>query len=517
MHTSKHNAEQNQGHYTLYLVGAVVSFILSYWVLLYHQPINVDGILYLQTAGVFLQNGIHAAFHSYSWPYYSIGIALIHKITLVNLERSARLFNAILGALLTIAFTAVVKELGANRRTLIWALIIILIFPTLNHLRDNILRDFGYNAFSLFSLIYFIRLLKEHRWSQAIAWNLLIFIAILFRGEGLIILMAAPIFILFQTQFSLGKRALNIIRAYTLPLVILLLGICFVLFSHSINLTHVINSTETFNFLAHGISAIHANFNESKITLQQTLFSSGLYNSPGTFLIAGMIAMFVQTFLSTLNLFYFILVCFALYYHCIPQNPAARLAWSTYLILNLVIIFCFVATDLFLAQRYVLQLVLLIMLAIPFGIDFFYESWRNKTSTLAGNKWVFFIIVLGLIILAIDGLGHFGPSKSYILDAGKWIDHNTPPESLLYSNDAQVVYYSKRTGTIYPDDFLGTTDPLQKIKQVNLKKYDYVAILIPKNLEAETTGIYGVVGSIPIKAFQDKRKDSILIFKNAKN
>src|SRR6185437_14432921 len=112
---------------------------------------------------------------------------------------------------------------GGDRQTQIFAAIVILLFPYLNHDRDNILRDFGYYAFGLISLYYFIRYFKYPNWRNAICWNVSIVIATLFRVEGLILSALAPLALLFQTQVEFKQRFTSLIKIYSLPFIIALI------------------------------------------------------------------------------------------------------------------------------------------------------------------------------------------------------------------------------------------------------------------------------------------------------
>ena len=63
---------------TWHLFAGLASLLLSLLAQQLDPIINTDGVLYIETAGIFLERGFAAASDSYFWPYMSILIAGLH-------------------------------------------------------------------------------------------------------------------------------------------------------------------------------------------------------------------------------------------------------------------------------------------------------------------------------------------------------------------------------------------------------------------------------------------------------
>ena len=144
---------------------AIASLIFSMYAVYFDDIINKDGILYLQTAELFLSGNMDAAFASYNWPFYSIIIAFFQKLTSIPLELSALILNSVFFVILTDALILISSLIFSVPRQLkISALLILCFMPILDY-RDYIIRDPGYWAFVMFSAIPF------HGFHEFITYN----------------------------------------------------------------------------------------------------------------------------------------------------------------------------------------------------------------------------------------------------------------------------------------------------------------------------------------------------------
>jgi hypothetical protein len=111
------------------------------------------------------------------------------------------------------------------------------------------------------------------------------------------------------------------------------------------------------------------------------------------------------------------------------------------------------------------------------------------------------LIIVFLYYNAISGFGHFGVSKSYIIDAGEWSAKHIPVNAKVYINDAQIAWYAQRVNQQTP------------LTLDNLKTYDYFILNI-KHTEKNFTQqqLINMTGRQPVKIFQNKRGDKALIF-----
>lgn len=490
-------------------VAIIINFFLAYLMLLYQQPFNVDGILYLNTAKAFLTHGFKGAMDIYGWPFYSVSIAILSHVTHFSLESTVFLFNAVLMAMLVVVFILLVKEMGGAVREQYFALLVILLYPYLNHVRDSIVRDFGYYAFLLCSLLFFMRYLRDCRWRYAIGWSVCAMVATLFRIEGGVVFLLAPFVIFAKSNLIFLKKSYYFSKLYVFGLAAVAIVIGYALSRTQYDVSQLGRFSEFIEHLSTGFLTTAKVLALKQEWLVKAVLGPMSSGSSLLFLLGGLLAIFVDVFLSTLGWTYVILVAYTFVARCFPKNANVRMAVFGYGIIILFTLIAFLTQQFFLSTRYVVPIALLLMLGIPFGLSKLYSDWLKANK----KTWLFPLASLLLLITAVGGVGHFGPSKTYIIQAGVWIKQHTPPQALVYSNDAQVAYYSDRSGTHYPEDFAGQDGLVGRLQNMDLIKYDYLALLIRRKELAEEKQISEILKKQPVIIFQNRRGDRVLIFK----
>lgn len=495
----------------LYSAAIILNIFLAYLFRAYQQPFNVDGIIYLNAASATITHGLKVAMEIYSWPFYSILIAATSKATHLSLENSAFFLNILFTSILSVVFIALIKEFGGTLTTQYFALLVILTYPYLNHDRTNILRDLGYYAFFLLSFLLFIYYLRSLNWRSALMWSMSILLATLFRIEGAVILLLAPFTILLLPNLNYKNKILYFLKINTPTIIISLMMAAFVIIHHD-SVKQLGRLNEFGNWVNSGFNIITHSFSTNAMLLKQNFLTPFNAGSAYIFLTGGLTALFIETVLGVLGIFYMVLVFYAFNKKLIATNYSSICAYISYLVINLLILIGFLIHQSFLSGRYVLPLCLLLLLAVPFSLSAIY------LNTTKNNKWLTGLISILLLITIIDGLCHFGRSKTYIIEAGNWLDKNTAIRSQVYTNDPQLFYYAHRSPLQYPQDFASRDKVIQNLKSLNLKHYDYVALVVRKNeystLEQEA-GI--ILNQQPIIIFSNKRGDKALIFKMKNN
>lgn len=478
------------------LLAIALSLSLSYFLnWIYQQPFNVDGILYLKIASLYLQEGFHTAMINFGWPFYAIFIAWIASLTHLSLQNAAFLLDALLITLLAGSFIALIKELGGNQRIQYWGTFVILIYPFLNHDRTNLLRDFGYYAFTLLSLLFFLRYLRQHQWRYAMSWFLAVAIATLFRIEGAFLLALAPFALLFQSPFTFKKRLVHFLQINCINILIFLV----LIFYSAQHLPQLLSLWHN-NYLQFVTPLFQKN-----LLLQITVLSPFSKNFSYLFLSAGLFAIYIATVISTLGILFSLLSLYGFQHKLLPTDKESRTAIITYVIINIIITAAFLLKYFFLSSRYLGTLCLILLLATPFSLDYIFRAKKLKT-------WILILLITWLIAVTIDGLGNFGTSKTYIVNAGQWLDKNTPVSSLVYSNDPQLVYYAHRRGMEYPQDFVPRHNLLNDIKKHNLQQYNYLAVTISHKTPMIEQQLLLLLNKPPLKIFVNSRGDKVLIY-----
>jgi hypothetical protein len=491
----------------LLALAVILNFLVTCISLLHKQPFNVDGIIYLNTAQAYLDHGFKAAVAIYAWPFYSILIALTSHITHLPLLQAGVLLTAFLTSILVVTYVLLIKELGGTIIEQYLGLLIILIFPFLNHDRYNILRDFGYYAFFLLSLLYLIRYLRLLTWPNAFGFTISLIIAVLFRLEGTLVLAFAPLAVLFKPQLKFTTKFLATLKLYT-PSIILGSFVVFIVIYKFYTLQINLNSVNIlFTALQQGPSSIFNNFSAKELLIQQNILNVFGQNDARSFLVGGIIAIFINTFFSAMGMLFTILVLYALFSQRVIIEHNARLALYAYISICIITMLGFIVEELFLVERYILPLCLLLLLFIPFSLTALMEYYSQNKK----KYWLLIIIGFAFIYTIIASFGQFGTSKTYILTAGDWLKKHTPANSHVYSNDPTLTYYSERAGVPYTG-IVTDTDWLITLKKAQLNNFDYMALVIHNDELNKKQQVATWLNKQPIESWQNNFGDEAVIF-----
>lgn len=183
------------------LLATPLSLILTFYLQVTHGRLNNDAYIYFKAAKAFIDSGIQGAMTVYPWPFYPMLIGLMSQLTHLDFAQSAYTVNALLHVFFTLGFVCLVRELGGDKKTQWFALLIIFVHPLLAELRIHIYRDYGFWAFLLIGLTGYLRYLKTQSVQSAAVWSSSLAIAGLFRVEGWILLALLPFYQLMKPLF----------------------------------------------------------------------------------------------------------------------------------------------------------------------------------------------------------------------------------------------------------------------------------------------------------------------------
>ena len=408
---------------------AIASLIFSMYAVYFDDIINKDGVMYLKTAELFLSGNMDAALVSYNWPFYSIITAFFHKITSIPLELSALILNSVFFVILTDALILISSLIFFVPRQLkISALLILCFMPILDY-RDYIIRDPGYWAFACLALYHFMVFINSSRTIHAMLWQIFMIFAILFRVEGIFLLITVPLFLLLSKNLR-GKMVIRkLISCFFIP-IILLAAIPF--FE---------------NLSMEKLSKIDSIFNYTNLNLifEKLIFSADILEHQILNKYSGKYAILILFFGFLSLLIYKIFEGFSISYIVIflaSFKNSSQLSHNLYrdflayfLILNSFIMFVFILKEHFISSRYIVLTSISIFLLLSFymvtGIE---RLYLNK------NKLLLAIIALCLSYNLLDA-ATMSHNKSYIKDIALSSAQKVPEKSMVMVNDRAAFYY----------------------------------------------------------------------------
>jgi len=506
-------AALRQPDHLIYIIALIASLTLSFWIGERDSVINPDGICYLLSAQILGFSSIKEAMHfcpQAQWPFYSTLIYTVVKISHLSYHTAANVLNAGFSLLSVMTFILIMKELGGTRRILWLAAFVILFDHQFNVFCDNIIRDHGFWAFYLLSMYYLLRFFRDQRWTMAFAWNVSLFIATLFRIEGVIFLCALPLVAWFYPD-SFKQRAKSFITL-NLPMLVLGFSLAIWFISHPYHSVDKLGRVgEILYQIQHGFFMLIDRYQTAKNSLIQHVLPPDSASDASVALFFMWIGMYLYNVALTLSWGYAALLIYAIKNRIAPFAPrTAPVIWA-YLFINVVVTLIFLAEHLFISKRYLMALTLVLLLWMPFVIEHLIQRWENIRHR------VFLLVTTAIILLAsVSGVIQFGYSKLYIRSAGDWLANHVPSNASLYSNDIQLMYYTKHFDTRIFETFRHYL-PINTIANGQWKQYDFLALRLGRDEEVDMAAILQEFSELaPVQVFNSKRGNRIAIYKISK-
>ena len=497
----------------VYFVAVAMSLLLSA-LTIYHYPVfNLDGVLYLKTAHVFLQQGLKPAIAVYELPFYSIVIALVSKLFHLSLIHTAYLLNYVFPALVVMTFLALVKELGASKKLLWLAAFVILAYIDFNHYRADFLRGQGYWFFYLLSIFFLFQYSKSFKWMFAFLWAVSALVAALFRIEGVVLFLLVPFVIFLFPGISFSEKVKQFLKInFILIIMSAVLAIVIILYRGALQ-----NSGQIMVWLGqltNGLSLIISSLQQMNAGLTNHVMGPIAQHQAAGFLVCGLIGLYFLNIVQVLSLGYLIPLLFAPVKNVLPINRTKHLILIWYVAINLLFTSVFfVQLGGFLSDRYLLPLTLTLLCFVPFGFAYLYERWKQRIKFWGFYQLMFLLTCLLVASMVIGSLYRFGPSKVYIYKSAVWIRKNAPASAKIYTNHEVLgALIERRSGGYEPaqSDYF----TYQKITKKPWSGYNYAIFITSNRDKKHISQIEKTMNRAPIQVYYDNhRRDQAYIFR----
>ena len=491
-------------------IAAILSLALSGIALYFDPPmLSMDGLYYLKAAEAFLQHGVKAAFEVYAWPFYSIFLASLSRITGFSLESSAHMIDALGFVLITVGFVGIVRTLGANRRVQRWAIGVILLYPALNIMRKlPILRDYMYWGCFLLAIWALIVYCRNRTWRRALAWNAAIFMAVLFRIEGIFLMLLMPLVVLKDTHGD--TSSIKTWLRLNISLILAGMGALVWLVMHAASAPVFLARFYTL-FNGHILPVIPSAQLSTYMDQIRHWFLHGYtgWIAPvGLFIIA--VLYFIANFIHSLGIVFLALAAYGISQGLIETDASAKCVLRALVVFQVIILTVFMATQFFVSFRYFMPLNFLLLFYVPFVLEHVAQKFITN-----GREWVlwppqfFPILMICLSVLAFNGLYRVHYSKAYIRTAAAWADTHLPAGARLFSNDARLLYYTNRVG----NPVLRLRYYYQKPKHRLLRHQKYFLISVGHHNLKYAREWQALFKNPPMKTFTGPRGDHVYVWK----
>ena len=212
---------------------------LTAWRIVYiqHGWINVDSLIYFESARLFSIGEFKQGLAIFNWPLYSLLISAVNRISNLSIHTSALLLDIIFFAISAFSFSHLIKLAGGNKLTIACGIFLLLSTPYIvGDILPMLLRDQGFWAAFLTSLVFFIRYYRTKKISDALLWQLSAIISMLFRIEGISYLVGLPFILWLNSTLNYQQKTKQFLLINSIAILGLLLILAMLTLSPSVTL-----------------------------------------------------------------------------------------------------------------------------------------------------------------------------------------------------------------------------------------------------------------------------------------
>ena len=424
----------------LYII--CISVILKAFLFASDSMINNDGLLYIAAAQDFAAGHFKEGLSVFPMPFYPLLIAIIHFL-IPDWAAAARVISVTFIVFTLIPLYLLTKELF-GRKAAFWACLAFAIAPFPNSLADSIIRDPGFIFCTAWAVYFALRSSQSPRIILFAATAFFSLVSMLFRIEGIMLILFFPTYFLVLSYIKNQERAPLLKGALLFIVIPLLLVIVFSVCRFndtvSFNRSDYIYAEFQKLFKIEFLNNYYA-LSEQLKNLVQSSPSPGFKNNFAEIAKHYVPVIYFLGLTETLivNLFpIFIIPLFFSFKEPIKIKHVFVLGVLSVFIL---LAYYFLIKNDFLTSRYISTPVLLTYPWIGAGIHRFFEYLSGKLF-----KKVFVIIFLLFIISPVyKCVEQEMKEDNSLIVAAKWIENNPDAGKLkIITGDKRFLFYAGR-------------------------------------------------------------------------
>lgn len=421
------------------------------------KVIGRDSVFYIQTAAVYNQFGFKAAFQVYLWPAYTIAIASVHNLTGLTLVNSAHLINLLFVLLMTDSFCRIYWLLFPKSKILWLPIVVFLAYTGINDYRNEIIRGWGFWAFGLLSLVYFLKSYNQARLSDFLLWQVCVLVACLFRLEALALVVLLPILFLinkWQIIKFLKASSIFLCGSFFLWLYLSLYD--------DINPLYWWRLKQVIPFIT--VLDLWAEFKQESLEQAHKIFSLKAKDHALVFMVSGLLGVLLTKVVTKVGFGYLLITIVGWYKSSIVMQKREFYLILFFLFVAFFPVIVFFAKTRILSGRYLIFTVLILLLLVTYYFEqLIIYCLDNKKHILLGG------LVCLILLNLIFGLVHSKVDRIYLKDIGLWTDQNIPKQARVLANNTRLCFYSNRQPRCHRYAFNG-----EPLGHDFLQNYDYL-------------------------------------------
>ncbi len=424
----------NRLTWLLTVIGVLIAMQINY---IQHGWINNDSVLYFEAARLFALGEWQQGFKLFPWPLYSGLIALVHTISGFSLHFSAQILNVLFFGIATLSFLKLIRLCDGDNLTLLCGGL--LLFSSQYIVGDALqmlLRDQGFWAFFLTSLVFFVRFYRSLSWTDAIAWQLAMMVAMLFRVEGITYLAALPLVLLWRPHTVIKECCVALLKAHSVNIAIVFALALYIGFN-DLSIQHLGRLKEIVT--PDLLQEMTARFSRRSEVMAADVLGNFLDEFAAEGLVLTFLFVMISKALSTAG---WLTAGLAVYATWLRQRLLVQDAWkilAAVMIIALVDMFLIIFKVFVLSGRYVVPLALIMMVLAAFGLR---ELLRRLPGLPAKKRWLVLILLVILILGMVKSLLPKREGYNYQQDAVTWVQAHNPDQLPVFYDSSRVRHYA---------------------------------------------------------------------------
>lgn len=419
-----------------YLFIILATGLLYLWQCHHYPMINPDGVTYLESAAAYLTGGIKSvlAFGAQAeWPFYSICIAYVHLLTGASIPVSERLLDGFFIIASACEFLYLTQLFSRHKAAYFWGIVIWLTWHSYVKWWPQVVRDHGFIASLLLSVIFYYRFIVTRRFFWALLWSVSILLAEAFRIEAILYLIVVPFAVFFLKNETFSQRCYLWLKLNVLSIVFMLIVI--VLFCANVFTLHSLR----FEYIWQEFSRFYVMIADRFVNALNVMHAQIFYRE-NDFVAYGLIASYVVVFLgyiiSQMSLAVFLSLFFIQRAWNYLNGVFLRPVFWVYGGVAIITPLLFFVEHAFLNGRYLLPLgafsLLLVASSLPYIID-----------SLAAKKKIYFILLISILLFTnllanVFRFGHVA-QDDYVIS--QWLQQNYPNQT-VFTNVKSLFFYT---------------------------------------------------------------------------
>jgi len=389
---------------------------------------NRDGMLYVETANIFNEEGLAAAKANFDPVFFPVLISLFSRVSGLETELAGYVLNALLLAGACASAVALTRKLFPEATG--FAILATLALPALNEYRFDLIRENGYWFLCLLALVAALRWRESPSWRNALLPQICLFGAALFRAEAVAYFVAFFVWAALHAPGTPAQRLLHALRLNSLAILGGLLGILFLLangdgFSHRFA-----------HYVADGSPlAENAKFAMVSAALANGLLPAFSADEASRILWVGLLSTIPFKWMELSGIL-LLPLAYGLRRSVFEDRLSRWRICAAFLLVYLAILTVFITYQLFLTGRYVSFLAILTLPLIAVGLHDLVTRWPRL-------KWP--VIALCVLLALSHVISLSKDKKTQFREAGQWLASQPQLQESIYLDSPRTGYYAGKT------------------------------------------------------------------------